>query len=122
VGETFPTQIMSHFREERSGDALTYQGEITPQMTNHLGTASSGILTTVMIEAACNALRQHRRGDVIPENITVYYLKPVQMESNIQIKPCVLDVSRRFGKVEVSVYHQEQLVGKAMVTAQIIER
>lgn len=122
MGETFSNQIMSHFREERQPDATVYTGDVTPQMTNHLGTVASGIITTVMVEAACNLLRQHRRGDMVPENITVYFLKPVQMESGIEVKPKVLDISRRFGKVEVSVYHAEQLVGHAMVTAQIIER
>lgn len=122
TGETFPNLIMNHFREEKEGETLRYQGEVTPQMTNHLGTVASGILTTVMVEAACNLLRQHRRGDMMPENITVYFLKPVQMESEIEVKPRLLDISRRVGKVEVSVYHNEVMVGKAMVTAQILER
>jgi predicted transcriptional regulator len=122
MGETFPNLIMSHFREERQQDELVYCGDVSPQMTNHLGTIASGIMTTVMVEAACNLLRLHRRGDMVPENITVYFLKPVQMESNIEVRPRLLDISRRFGKVEVSVYHNEQLVGQAMVTAQIIDR
>lgn len=122
MGETFPNQIISRFREEKQGDSIIWQGDITPQMTNHLGTVASGVMTTVIVESACNALRQHRRGDMVPENITVYFLKPVQMESEITVKPRVLDISRRFGKVEVSVYHDEQLVGQAMVTAQIVER
>ncbi|MGG1660106.1 DRTGG domain-containing protein [Brevibacillus sp. NRS-1366] len=122
MSETFPNLIMSHFREERQADEVVYLGDVTPQMTNHLGTIASGIMTTVMVEAACNLLRLHRRGDMVPENITVYFLKPVQMESQIEVQPRLLDISRRFGKVEVSVYHGEQLVGQAMVTAQIIER
>ncbi|MGC5324289.1 DRTGG domain-containing protein [Brevibacillus sp. SYSU BS000544] len=122
MGETFPNQIMSHFREEKQADGFVYHGEISPQMTNHLGTVASGVMTTVIVETACNALRQHKRGDMVPENITVYFLKPVQMESEISVKPRVMDISRRFGKVEVSVYHDDHLVGQAMVTAQIIER
>jgi predicted transcriptional regulator len=122
MSETFPNLIMSHFREERQGEQLVYQGEVTPQMTNHLGTIASGIMTTVMVEAACNLLRLHRRGDMVPENITVYFLKPVQMESQIEVRPRLMDISRRFGKVEVSVYHGDQQVGQAMVTAQIIDR
>lgn len=122
MGETFPTQIMSRFREEKISETLVYQGEITPQMTNHLGTVASGVMTTVMVESACSLLRLHRRGDMVPENIMVYFFKPVQLESRIEVKPQLLDISRRFGKVEVAVYHQDQLVCKAMVTAQIVER
>ncbi|USG64453.1 DRTGG domain-containing protein [Brevibacillus ruminantium] len=122
MSETFPNLIMSHFREERQGEDLVYTGEVTPQMTNHLGTMASGIMTTVMAEVGCNLLRNHRRADMVPENITVYFLKPVQMESKIHVKPRLLDISRRFGKVEVSVYQGELLVGQAMVSAQIIDR
>ncbi|MGE5704358.1 MAG: DRTGG domain-containing protein [Clostridia bacterium] len=122
MGETFPTQIMSRFREEKGSDSLTYLGDVTPQMTNHLGTVASGVMTTVMVEAACNLLRLHRRGDMMPENIMVYFFKPVQLESRIEVKPQLLDISRRSGKVEVAVYHQDLLVCKALVTAQIVER
>ncbi|WP_139491716.1 DRTGG domain-containing protein [Brevibacillus dissolubilis] len=122
MSETFPNLIMNHFREEKDGDMSIYNGEVTPQMTNHLGTMASGVMTTVMVETACNELRKHRRGDMVPENITVYFLKPVQIESSLQVKPRVMDISRRFGKVEVEMYYHDQLVGKAMVTAQIIER
>ncbi|WP_232698917.1 DRTGG domain-containing protein [Brevibacillus daliensis] len=122
LSETFPNLIMSNFREEKDRDTVNYIGEVTPQMTNHLGTIASGVLTTVMAEAACNELRRHRRGDMVPENITVYFLRPVQIESELEVRPRVLDVSRRFGKVEVEVYHQEHMVGKAMITAQILER
>ncbi|WP_126425515.1 DRTGG domain-containing protein [Brevibacillus marinus] len=122
MGETFPNLIMSHFREEKSDAGVVYSGEVTPQMTNQLGTLASGVMTTIMVECACNVLRQHRRGDMVPENITVYFFKPVQMESQIEVRPRVLDISRRFGKVEVSVYHGDQLVGQALITAQIIER
>ncbi len=122
MGETFPTQIMSRFREEKVGETMVFHGDITPQMTNHLGTAASGVMTTVMIESACSLLRMHRRGDMVPENVMIYFLKPVQLESKIEVRPQVLDISRRFGKVDVAVYHNEQLVCKAMVTAQIVER
>lgn len=123
MGETFPNLIMSHFQEETSVNAdVSFSGEITPQMTNQLGTLASGVMTTIMVECACNVLRKHRKGDMVPENITVYFFKPVQMESRIAVKPRVLDISRRFGKVEVSVYHNDQLVGQALITAQIVER
>ncbi|UFJ41513.1 CBS domain-containing protein [Brevibacillus humidisoli] len=123
MGETFPNLIMNRFQEEKLGDGgSVFCGDVTPQMTNHLGTIASGVMTTIMVESACSVLRQHRKGDMVPENIMVYFLKPVQLESQIQVKPRVLDISRRFGKVEVSVYHSDQLVGQAMITAQIIER
>jgi len=123
IGETFADQITSHFEEEKLENGnIVFRGEITPQMTNHLGNIASGVLTTVVAESGCRALRQLRKGDMVPENITVYFLKPVQIESIIEVRPKVMEISRKFGKVEIEVFHQGILVGKAMMTAQVIER
>jgi predicted transcriptional regulator len=123
TSETFADQILARFEEEKMDNgSLVFRGQVTPQMTNHLGTISSGVLTTIVAESGSRALRQHRKGDMVTENMTFYFLKPVQIESVIEVKPRVLEIGRRFGKVEVEVYHQGSLVGKAMMTAQVIER
>lgn len=123
IGETFADQIISRFEEEKlDGGNIVFRGEVTPQMTNHLGTISSGVLTTIVSESGSRALKQHRKGDMVPENITVYFLKPVQIESAIEIRPRVMEISRKFGKVEVEVFHQGTLVAKAMMTTQVVER
>lgn len=122
VGETFADLIMGGFSEEKDEKGLYFKGEVTPQMTNHMGTISSGVLTTLVTETSSRVLRHHRKGDMLVENITIYFLKPLQIDSVIEIRPKVMEISRKFGKIEVSVYHQGSLVGKAMMTAQIIER
>lgn len=122
MGETFADLIMNRFHEEKGEHGVYFKGEVTPQMTNHLGNISSGVLTTLVSESGSRALRQFKKGDMVPENITVYFLRPVQIESVIEIRPRVLEMSRKFGKVEVEVYHQGTMVSKAMMTAQVIER
>ncbi|OXS80619.1 CBS domain-containing protein [Domibacillus enclensis] len=99
-----------------------YQFEVTPQMTNQLGTISYGVFTTVVTEAANRALRAHKRGDLVVENITIYFLKPVQMESVLHIMPKVLEIGRKFGKVDVEVYNAGVLAGKVMMMCQLIDR
>lgn len=122
-GDTFADQIISRFEEERlEGGQILFRGEVTPQMTNHLGTISSGVLTTIITEAGSRVLKLQRRGDMVPENITVYFLKPVQIESEIEVRPKVMEVSRKFGKVEVEIFHQGMLVAKAMMATQVVER
>ena len=122
MGETFSDLIMNSFREEKGEFGVYFKGQVTPQMTNHLGNIASGVMTTLISESGSRALRQHKKGDMVPENLTVYFLKPVQIESIIEIRPRVMEVSRKFGKVEIDVYHLGNLVGKAMMTAQVIER
>lgn len=122
IGETIDDIIMRHFEEYKVDDTIIFKGEVTPQMTNQLGSLASGPLTSIITEAAHRVLRQYKKGDLVPENITIYFVKPVQIESEIEIRPKVIEVSRKFGKVDVEVYHKNQLVSKAVMTSQVIER
>ena len=54
--------------------------------------------------------------------MTIYFIKPVQIDSTIEIQPRVLDVGRKFGKVDVEVFNQGKLVGKALLTCQLLDR
>ncbi|WP_445489491.1 DRTGG domain-containing protein [Niallia sp. 03133] len=96
--------------------------EVTPQMTNHIGTISYGVFTTIVSEAANRVLRGFKKGDLVVENMTIYFIKPVQMDSVIEIFPRILEVGRKFGKVDVEVFNQGILVGKAMMMCQLIDR
>lgn len=123
IGETFEDLIWSGFEEQISEDGeVRFYGKITPQMTNHLGTASAGVLTTLMTQAAYWAVQHIRKGDLVIDNVSTYYLRPVQMESEVEIRPNVIEVSRKFGKIDVEIYLGSQLVSKAMVTAQMFDQ
>lgn len=121
-GDTFEHLIWSEFEEVRDEqDFLFYRGTITPQMTNHLGTVSEGILTTLMSQAAYHAIQDVKKGDMVMDNLSAYFLKPVQIDSSIQIRPKIIEMSRKFSKVDVEIYHAGNLVGKSLVTAQMID-
>ena len=96
---------------------------MTPQMTNYLGTISSwGVHDTWLQIRQIVYLKNYKRGDLVVENMTIYFIKPVQIDSTIEIHPRVLDVGRKFGKVDVEVFNQGKLVGKAMLTCQLLDR
>ncbi|WLD92362.1 DRTGG domain-containing protein [Alkalihalobacillus sp. AL-G] len=122
VGETFDDLITSHIHELDDEDDESYVCEVTPQMTSYLGTLSYGVMTTLVSEVGSKALRKQKKGDLVVENITLYFLKPVQMESKLVIQPKILELSRRYGKVDVEIYHGGQVVGKALMMAQLIDR
>ncbi|WP_108022203.1 DRTGG domain-containing protein [Melghirimyces profundicolus] len=123
VGETINDLIVKGFEEvkERGGE-LMYRGVVAPQMTDPLGNLSTGVLTALITEAAHRRLRRQHRGDMVTDNLTLYSLKPVQLEREIHIRPRVIELGRKVGKVDVEVYHDSQVVAKALVTAQLIER
>lgn len=123
VGQTIDDSVINQFIEtmDASGETV-YQCEVTPQMTNHIGTISYGVFTTLVTEAGSRALRSYKKGELVVENITIYFIKPVQLESIMEIKPTVLEVGRKFGKVDVAVYNNGVIVGKAMMMVQLIDR
>lgn len=124
VGETIDDIVTNQLilMQGRPKGEEVYRCEVTPQMTNHLGTISYGVLTTIVSEAASRILRSSKKGDLVVENMTIYYIKPVQIESILEIYPRVLEVGRKFGKVDVEVFNEGVLVGKAMMMCQLIDR
>lgn len=124
VGETLDDIVTSHIVQSKGKQRSeeVYQCEVTPQMTNHLGTISYGVFCTIVIDAANRALRGYKKGDLVVENLTVYFLKPMQIESTLEIIPKVLELGRKFGKVDVEVFNEGTLVGKAMLMCQLLDR
>ncbi|WP_208592248.1 DRTGG domain-containing protein [Gracilibacillus suaedae] len=123
VGETIDDIVSNYFDHSPTDPQhSTYHAEITPQMTNQLGTLSYGVFVSFVIEAARRLLRHQKKGDLVVENITVYFIKPVQLETTVTFQPKIIDVGRKSAKVDIEVYHEKKVVGKAMLMAQLIDR
>ncbi|WP_209122088.1 CBS domain-containing protein [Alkalihalobacillus sp. BA299] len=121
VGETIEDVVTSRFSDHSTSDHLLFQCEVTPQMTNHLGTLSYGVVTTIVTEAGSRALRKYKKGDLVVENVTLYFIKPVQIDTTIDIHPKVLEIGRKHGKIDVELYHDGEIVGKALMMAQLLD-
>ncbi|MBO8156472.1 MAG: CBS domain-containing protein [Bacillaceae bacterium] len=121
VGETID-DIVSNQIEVLTDTDPEYRSEVTPQMTNHLGTLSYGVFTSLVVESGKRLLRKYKKGDLVVENLSIYFMKPVQLGSEIAIKPKILEVGRKVAKVDVEVYTNESLVGKAFLMVQFIDR
>jgi len=122
LGETFDDLIWNGFEEERDDKGqLYFRGVITPQMVNGFGSVSEGILSTVMTQAALRAVKDVRSYDHVMENMTTYYVRPLQIEDIVTLHPEFIEMSRKFCKLELSIRHGEHLVAKAMMTAQSID-
>jgi predicted transcriptional regulator len=124
IGEKLDDIVTNQFVtiDDESKTSSIFQCEVSPQMTNHLGTISYGVFTTLVTEAANRYLRAQKKGDIVVENITIYFMKPVQMETMLEIHPKILEVGRKFGKIDIEAYSDGLVVGKAMMMVQLIER
>ena len=103
-------------------DDVEVEFTVTPQMTNQFGALSNGAFTTLLSEVGSFALKRRKRGEAVVENMTIYFIKPVQMESVLRVKPRILDMSRKFVKMDFEVYNNSVMVGKAMMMFQLLER
>ncbi len=122
VGETIDDTVAEQIKDVSTQVESVYQFEVMPQMTNYLGSLSYGVVTTIVTTVGRRVLNKEKKGDLVVENVTLYFLKPVQIESKLLIKPRILEMSRRYGKVDVEMYHEGVAVGKAFLIVQFIDR
>lgn len=121
VGETID-DIIARNLESLDTEQTIFQTDVTPQMTNQLGTLSNGVFTSLISEASSRLLLQVKKGDLVVENITVYFMKPVQIDSKLILKPKLLEVGRIYAKIDVEVFNGKKMVGKGLLMAQLIDR
>lgn len=122
VGETIVELSFRGFKETVREGQTFFIGEVTPQMIDLLGTLNIGVLTMLISQTALRVLRKLRREDLAVQDVTLYHLKPVQVESKIEITPHVFDLSRKQSKMDVEVWCDQKIVAKAMLTAQSIQK
>lgn len=103
-------------------DPLTIEFTVIPQLTNQFGSLSYGALTTLLTEAGNRAIKLRKRGESVPENMTLYFIKQVELGSIVKVNPRILHMSRRFVKVDFDIFTDTELVAKAMFMFQLFER
>ncbi|WDL95601.1 DRTGG domain-containing protein [Alicyclobacillus sp. ALC3] len=123
VGETIADNVLRGFGESVIDDeTLSLTGEVTPQMTGAVGTLATGSMITLMEHSAILCLRRNRSVDMVVENLTLYFLKPVSVDSHVDVRARILDFGRRFAKVDVELFDGHERCAKALLTTQVLER
>lgn len=130
VTDTFYDQMIGGLQETRKEPASpnllqvkeAYQFEVQPQLVNNLGTISFGVLSELVVDSCQRLLNAHYKKNAVFEQMDLHYMKLVQLESKLTIEPMILDIGRRFAKMDVSVYVNHTLVAKAIVMCQLLEK
>ncbi|SEQ73009.1 DRTGG domain-containing protein [Piscibacillus halophilus] len=120
IGETIDDIVQKQLHYDAESSFFTT--EVTPQMTNHIGSLSYGVFASLITEVCNQILKQQKTGDMVIENLSIYYMKPVQIGSHLTIVPQILELGRKFAKVDVQVLSNDELAGKAMIMTQFINR
>lgn len=119
--ETFEVQIYAGIDELRDAEGkLYFKGSITPQMTNFEGLVSEGVLTTIMIRAAYRTVQEHKKGDLILDSSSSYFLIPLQMDDVIEIVPTIVELTRKFCKIDMEIVANGARIARSMITARIL--
>ena len=123
VGETVERGVLQGFSEVYHDDhTLSLVGEVTPSMTGAIGTLAAGSLTTLIEYSAVACVQRNRRADMVVENLTLYFMKPIAVDAKVEIRSRILDYGRRFAKIDVEVYDGTERAAKALLTTQLLER
>ncbi len=54
--------------------------------------------------------------------MNLHYLRLIQLESELDIRPRILEIGRRSAKLDIEVYLENVIVAKAIVVCQVMER
>lgn len=118
-GETVDNLVLSGFRYVDDAEHLTIEGEITNAMVNDYGSASCGVIVTVMNMAGYIGLRKKYRLDAITENFTLYQFQPIAVGTEIKVTAMLLLVAKKHCNIEVEVTVKNEVVAKGLMTARI---
>lgn len=121
VGESLEDIILKNFEYEYTEEGgMHFKGRIVPEMLSPIGIASWSSLNMLLSAVGVMTLRQRNNINVSVDSINTYFIKPVQMDSVIEIFTKVLDAGRSSSKVEVEMFNlNKELISKLMLSAKI---
>ncbi|ODJ51025.1 hypothetical protein BFR40_08085 [Brochothrix thermosphacta] len=123
IGETLDDTIVNQFiLPEDSYKKEGYKFQVTPQMTNHIGTLSYGVLSQTLCEVVQQMMMSAHHQNTMVESMTIYFLKPIQMDSVLEFEPTLLEQSRKTAKIDITVRVDNVIMSKSLISVQIIER
>ena len=122
MGEPFEDMIINQCKLEETEKGVKLIGEITPMMLNELGIASAGVIVMLMSTAGSIAIKKQKQLDSLIDSFMIYFIKPLQLESKVEIYADIINMGRKFYKVDVSVYHNQEIVANAMMSAKLLKK
>ena len=123
VGNTFEDDVAESLNVVEMDTQLSkFQFKVTPQMTNNLGMLSFGVLCEVVSVASKEFISRSQRRNAVIEQLDLHYLKMIPIDSDIILKIQSLDNGRKITKLDISVYLENSIVAKAVMSSQLMER
>lgn len=122
VGETVDNLVMSGFTLDKWEEGTKISGEITQFMINEYGTASPGVLVTVISTAAYIAVRKQMRQETLISSLDFHHLEPVAVGDKLEVFARIIHLEKKTCVVEVDIYADKKLKVKGLVHARIVKK
>ncbi|MBC2582829.1 DRTGG domain-containing protein [Clostridium sp. DJ247] len=123
AAETLEDLVLKKFEFKSNGDKAHFYGKITAEMLDPIGTASWSSLNMLLSTMGIMSIRQRNNINILVDSINTYFVKPVQMDSEIEIFTDIIDAGRNFCKVEINMFDEKKgLVAKALLSAKTLRR
>lgn len=124
ISDTIEDMILKNFTlKENNERQRCYSGKVIPEMLDSIGTASWGSLNMLLSSIGVMTLRQKNNINVSVDSMCTYFMRPVQMDSMIEIYAENIDMGRNFCKVEIDIYDsKKELIAKSLLSAQILRK
>ncbi|MFL0196060.1 DRTGG domain-containing protein [Clostridium sp. WILCCON 0269] len=123
-GETLEDLILKRFQVQIRDNKFCFMGRITPEMLNDIGTASWSALNMLLSTMAIVSLRQKNNTSMLAvDSINTYFMKPVQIDSQVEIYVNMIDEGKNYCKVEANMFNDKKhIAGKCIVSVRIIRK
>ena len=83
---------------------------------------SFGVLCEVVSVASKEFISRSQRRNAVIEQLDLHYLKMIPIDSDIILQIQSLDNGRKITKLDISVYLENSIVAKAVMSSQLMER
>ena len=123
AGETIEDLILKNLDFKYDNGRMHFYGKIVPEMLDPIGTASWSSLNMMLSAVGIISLRQKNNINISVDSIATYFMRPVQIDSVIDIYTDILDMGRNFSKIEVNMYDKnKESIAKTIMSVKVFRK
>lgn len=124
------SEVLKNFKSELGQKTMSFYGTITPEMLDPLGIASWNSLNMLISSMATFYLSEMNITNLFVDNISTYFMKPVQIDTEIEAHVNLISLSKAFVeclgkafyKVEVNLFDDKKdFIAKSLISIKAIE-
>lgn len=98
-----------------NGQDLRYRFTSDIAMADNVGGLATSLLSSVMQIVAQRFILERDSKAAVVESVALYFFHIVQLQSTVEIAPVVLEEGRRSIKLDLTVYHGQTVMAKAII-------